>query len=151
VRIVDDGNRRAYLRTNRVSMESEMSRSLQLFRLALPALIWLALSPADGPAQARPASYIRADSISRTSSTQAVAQRRREDYAKLGWSAGDIDTVMAHKIWIGMTAAMVREAWGLPERINRTITIDGTSDEWVYGRACVQIERGRVRAIQDKR
>jgi len=132
-------------------MEGEMSRSLQLFRLALPALIWLALTPADGPAQARPASYVRADSISRTAATRAAAQRRRERYAKLGWPADDVDTVMAHKIRIGMTAAMVREAWGLPERINRTITIDGTSDEWVYGRAYVQIDRGRVRAIHDKR
>jgi hypothetical protein len=51
---------------------------------------------------------------------------------KYGWKKDDCITVAERRIRIGMTDAMVREAWGKPEDINRTTTTYGVHEQWVY-------------------
>jgi hypothetical protein len=39
-----------------------------------------------------------------------------------------------HHALIGMTAAQVRQAWGEPKRVIRTMDERHTYEEWIYGR-----------------
>lgn len=52
---------------------------------------------------------------------------------------------------IGMTSNEVLNTyWGKPDKVNRTTTAYGTSEQWVYGISkYVYLENGKVTAIQD--
>ena len=59
-------------------------------------------------------------------------------------------SIIERKIWIGMTKDMLRESWGAPEDINRTVAAASIHEQWVYryGRY-VYIEDGTVTSWQD--
>jgi len=38
-----------------------------------------------------------------------------------------------HKVRIGMTKEQVRESWGKPKHVNRSVYESGTREQWVYG------------------
>jgi hypothetical protein len=66
------------------------------------------------------------------------------------WSASVKKLVLGHKVRIGMTLEQVRESWGAPDNINRTITQHGVRQQWVYGLSSyLYFEVGLVTAIQD--
>ena len=51
---------------------------------------------------------------------------------------------------IGMTPQQVLESsWGRPQKVNRTVTSNGTREQWVYGSGNIYIENGAVTAIQN--
>lgn len=54
-------------------------------------------------------------------------------------------------ILIGMTAEdVLASSWGRPERVNRTISARGTSEQWVYGgRNYLYFENGVLTTIQN--
>jgi regulator of protease activity HflC (stomatin/prohibitin superfamily) len=56
--------------------------------------------------------------------TERVGQEQRENE----------EAIKQHHALIGMTAAQVRQAWGEPKRIIRTIDERHTYEEWIYGR-----------------
>jgi hypothetical protein len=108
------------------------------------------------------AARARTDSILVTESGNGVIaedaeDRRRAQYARRGWSEDEIAAVLAHRTSIGMTPEMVRAAWRAPATIYCTITVDGTSEQWLYYRGqsstatYVYFERGKVTMIQDSR
>jgi len=41
--------------------------------------------------------------------------------------------ILNGSIQIGMSKSMVRASWGAPDDINRTVTVNTTSEQWVYG------------------
>ena len=43
------------------------------------------------------------------------------------------DAIRGGEVIIGMTKKMVREVYGPPQRINKTVTANGISEQWVYG------------------
>ncbi len=43
------------------------------------------------------------------------------------------NVILEKKIRIGMNKDEVRLSWGKPRDINRTVTIYGTSEQWIYG------------------
>jgi hypothetical protein len=51
---------------------------------------------------------------------------------------------------IGMTAEEVKDrtSWGSPNHVNRTITTNGTSEQWVYGSGYLYFNKGILTAIQ---
>jgi len=55
------------------------------------------------------------------------------------------------KITIGMTAEEVRQAWGPPDRINRTVTSRYKHEQWVYGKTYIYIDDGVMTAYQDSK
>jgi len=60
--------------------------------------------------------------------------------------------IARNRVRPGMTAAQVQRLWGSPYKVNRTRTVAGTSDQWIYGefcKPCVYLENGTVTAIQD--
>ena len=67
-----------------------------------------------------------------------------------GWTDKRIARVLEGYIYIGDTSEIVREAWGGPEDINRTITAYGTDEQWVYGLGnYVYFRNGKVTVISD--
>ena len=40
--------------------------------------------------------------------------------------------IIARKVMIGMTMEEVKESWGAPDDINRTIIFNETSEQWIY-------------------
>jgi hypothetical protein len=66
-----------------------------------------------------------------------------------GWEQAIIRAVVAREVLIGMGPDMVRRAWGPPGDVNRTITRDSTTEQWVYGPGrYVYFEDGKVSMIQ---
>ena len=49
----------------------------------------------------------------------------------------------------GMSAAQVRQVWGSPVRINKTVSAGGVSEQWVYGNGqYLYLSHGVVVAMQ---
>lgn len=58
--------------------------------------------------------------------------------------------ILQNKVSIGMSKEMVKESWGIPEDINRTITENCTYEQWDYGNGnYLYFENGKLTAIQD--
>ena len=57
--------------------------------------------------------------------------------------------VKAHKIWVGMTEAQLLKSIGKPEKVNRTVTANGKSEQWVYHGNYIYVENGVVTAFQN--
>jgi hypothetical protein len=54
------------------------------------------------------------------------------------------------KIFIGMTKDQALASWGEPERVNRTLTRGGVSEQWVYGPSTyLYFSNGRLTAAQN--
>lgn len=58
--------------------------------------------------------------------------------------------IIQKKIWVGMNEEMPLESWGKPESINRTVTLNIVSLQYVYPNyKYVYVENGKVTAWQD--
>jgi hypothetical protein len=55
------------------------------------------------------------------------------------------------RVAVGMSAGMVRRAWGPPERVNSSIRAGSRSEQWVYKNENVYLENGFVSSIQTSR
>jgi hypothetical protein len=85
----------------------------------------------------------------REGAAAAEAERRRTIRA-MRWPEATKERVLNRRIALGMTAEMVRLAWGRPTDINRTTTARGTWEQWVYGDgAYVYLQNGVVTAFQN--
>jgi hypothetical protein len=79
----------------------------------------------------------------------AREEARSADIRSKGWSRVVQDAVLQRKVFLGMTPAQVRAAWGAPERINRTLTRSGEHEQWVYGLGqYLYFENGQLSSIQ---
>lgn len=99
----------------------------------------------------------RRDSIAALRAAERAQEKAAEDARAAeirarGWPARYAEAVVARRVAVGMTAEMVREAWGGPRDINTTITAAGRREQWVYsiGRY-VYLANGIVTAIQTSR
>ena len=77
-----------------------------------------------------------------------------EDKAELAvmtkkYGASWATLIVAEKIKIGMTKAMVKDSWGEPEDINRTVGSWGVHEQWVYGSNYLYFENGKLTSWQD--
>ena len=76
-------------------------------------------------------------------------QARLTSIRAKGWSKTVEDAVVQRKIFLGMTADQVREAWGPPQQINKTLTRYGEHEQWVYGLGqYLYFENGHLSSIQ---
>jgi hypothetical protein len=139
----------------------ERALSLMPWRESQDSLTaWEAIARADSIRAAQDRATAEKARAKASAEAEAAAEKdrvarlatRRAAYKKKGWSTDVIDAIISRKIMIGMTPDMVREAWGDPEHINRTITAEGTREQWVYGLGTyVYFDRGRLSTIQDSR
>ena len=65
------------------------------------------------------------------------------------FGATNANFISEGRIKVGMTKAMVEEAWGLPDAINSTRGVYGNHEQWVYGSRYIFFEGNRLTTIQD--
>lgn len=84
----------------------------------------------------------------RRASPDRINQKLR---AHPDWSDSDLLGVACGAVWIGMTAEQLRESWGRPRDINRTVTARGAYEQWVYGQygSYVYLQDGIVTSWQN--
>jgi hypothetical protein len=76
------------------------------------------------------------------------ASKLKEKYPS--WTTYDCLTISKGQINMGMTTEMVREAWGRPQDINRTVGEWGVHEQWVYGLGnYLYFEDGKLTSWQD--
>ena len=51
---------------------------------------------------------------------------------------------------IGMTRDMCSLSWGLPQKINETVTGNKISEQWVYSRGYLYFDNGILTAVQNR-
>ena len=79
---------------------------------------------------------------------QAKQERKLNLIKKFGKERAE--QIFQHKVQIGMTADMCREAWGEPDNINRTTGSWGVHEQWCYDwGGYLYIENGKLAAIQN--
>ncbi len=76
-----------------------------------------------------------------------TAKRKAELTKKYG--ASNAKLIVEGKVRIGMTKAMCEEAWGSPDKINKTIGSWGTHEQWVYGNSYLYFEGNKLTTIQN--
>lgn len=75
--------------------------------------------------------------------------REKQMIAKYGKVNGNL--IANGEVKIGFTKAMCIDAWGDPQKINKTTTKFGSSEQWIYwdGSAYLYFENDRLSAIQN--
>lgn len=85
--------------------------------------------------------------------TAAVQDRVAEiktQLANLKLSRGQREQLANGQISVGATGKMAELSWGRPEKVNRTITSEKVSEQWVYPSGnYLYVTDGRVSAIQN--
>ena len=77
-----------------------------------------------------------------------LAQRKQDLCNRYGKEFGEL--IAAHKVALGMTPEMCREAWGIPSKISTTVDATGTYTLWRYNlNTYVYFQDGRVVRIQN--
>lgn len=66
--------------------------------------------------------------------TQSVQSQADDRYTALETKYGTAMAarIYAGKIWKGMNSDMVRDSWGTPEKVNRTVSGNTIKEEWIY-------------------
>lgn len=77
--------------------------------------------------------------------TGADTKRKIDLIGKWGYTNGK--RIAERKIWIGMTADMALESWGIPYRINRNHGNWGMREQWIYSEAYLYFENGVLAEI----
>ena len=78
-----------------------------------------------------------------------VAKQKRCVELTKKYGAKNAKDIIDGVIRTGMTKQMVRESWGTPDKINRTLTSYGSSEQWIYGSSYIYFDGNRLTAIQD--
>ena len=78
-----------------------------------------------------------------------VLKQKKKAELTRKYGAKNAKDILDGIIRTGMTKDMCRASWGNPDKINRTVTTYGTSEQWVYGSSYVYFEGNRLTAIQD--
>ncbi len=68
---------------------------------------------------------------------------------KKKYGLSNFNKLNSGKIWIGINKEMTIFALGKPNEINRTVTKNIISEQWVYYRLYVYFENGKVTSFQD--
>jgi hypothetical protein len=76
-----------------------------------------------------------------------VNKRNRELVAKFG--KVNASRINNSEYWIGMTKEMAELSLGKPEKINRTVTEESVSEQWVYPGVYLYFKNGKVVSFQD--
>lgn len=84
---------------------------------------------------------------SKKEQSEALAQRRANLEKK--YKKSDVDLMLKHKFLIGWTKQMCIEALGKPDKINKTSSIYGNSEQWVYGSTYLYFDNGKLTTAQN--
>jgi hypothetical protein len=71
---------------------------------------------------------------------QQQQQVSRFTYLENKYGSNMAANLIAGKIWKGMTAEMVSDSWGTPQKISRVISSNIIKEEWIYKNSWLYIE-----------
>jgi len=75
---------------------------------------------------------------------QAPEQQSRFTYLENKYGTTMAARLAAGKIWKGMNSEMVKDSWGVAERINRVISGNTIREEWYYRKALLYFENNTL-------
>ncbi len=75
---------------------------------------------------------------------QPEREMSRFEYLEKKYGTNVAAQINAGKIWRGMTAQMVLDSWGNPQKINRSITPNSVKEEWIYKNTWLFIENNTL-------
>ncbi|MBV6494850.1 MAG: hypothetical protein LDLANPLL_02887 [Turneriella sp.] len=83
-----------------------------------------------------------------------AAERRKKRLLEVTKKFGKkyAELITDHKVTVGMTKEMVIESFGEAKYVNRTVTVHGTSEQWVYedlGTQYLYFTGNKLTAFQD--
>ena len=81
----------------------------------------------------------------------AEARAKRIAKAHSDWKAPGVALVACHRYAIGMTEDMLVASLGNPSAINKTQTVDGSHEQWVYGDDYMYVDNGALTSFQTSR
>lgn len=73
-----------------------------------------------------------------------VDPRKKYKWSKKIWSA-----IENERVFIGMNKEQAKMSWGYPESINKTSTVYGTHEQWVYDGGYLYFDNQILRSIQN--
>ena len=79
--------------------------------------------------------------------SEQLAKRRSELIKKYGKVTGE--KILKGLILLGMTTEMVKDSWGEPKNINRSVGCWGVHEQWRYGSKYLYFENGKLKSWQD--
>lgn len=59
------------------------------------------------------------------------------------------EKIIEQKIVLGMTKSQALASWGKPESINRTVSKDNVSEQWVYSSTILYFDNDELTTFQD--
>lgn len=91
----------------------------------------------------------REDSVARAAAETEA--RRVARIQSFGWPPRSARLVMQGAIALGMSPEMVRESWGRPDRVNRSVGVWGVHEQWMYDARGVYVyfENGKLTSWQE--
>jgi hypothetical protein len=125
-----------------------LATGAQPFKCTVSGRVVYQQVPCDGGSKVNTSGAGQGDPSSRAAiqARQEVLEVQRKD---------QIDqAVLSRRIFIGMLAEDVVRSWGRPSKINKTLTVSGLREQWVYlggkagPRMQVYVEDGVVQAVQ---
>jgi hypothetical protein len=109
-------------------------------------IVWTAINPpglngtSDAASTPQPVSVIDVEAAARQ---RIVDQRQRFVYDSI--EAAVLEQRFAdHEYWLGMTIYELKKSLGKPDNINRTVTTDGSWEQWVYYEMVAPDHRGQA-------
>lgn len=99
----------------------------------------LNLAPEKNAPVARPSGQVRNDHYQEAQPEKSQRISRFE-YLERKYGSNLASRIMQGKIWLGMTAEMVKDSWGSPQKINRVISGNLVKEDWVYNNTWLHIE-----------
>lgn len=96
-------------------------------------------------------SALLADRTLKAKERRAAMTRRERSIRAQHWAPAFETAVLGEQITLGMTSTMVLTSWGKPSEVNRTTTVSGVHEQWIYPsrRTYVYLEEGVVSGIQE--
>lgn len=68
---------------------------------------------------------------------------------KKSWSKKVLNAIENKEVFVGMSKEQAILSWGEPKDINRTVTSNGTSEQYIYGESYLYFKNNKLTAIQD--
>ena len=97
--------------------------------------------------------YFLKEGPSRTTTRPSIYKdfMNSEDFEILVKKFGkdNAEAILANKVKVGMTDEMCKLSWGEPDKINKSISKNDYTEQWVYGNSYLYFSKGILRTIQN--
>ena len=93
----------------------------------------------------RPSRPVQEDQQGRQVQTGQQQRVSRFTYLENKYGTDLAARLMGGRIWLGMSAEMVKDSWGSPQKINRVISGNFIKEEWIYNNTWLYIENNMLR------